>query len=292
MIISASRRTDIPAFYSKWFINRIHAGYCTVPNPFNKKQVATVSLKPENVDVIVFWTRNPLPLIPYLPELTKLGYKFYFLYTVMNNPKQLDPFSPKYNKSIETFKKLADIIGHTKVIWRYDPIVFSNKTDIKFHKKNYKMIGEMLKGFTIRSVISIVNIYRKNRKRISLLSDTNFFIFDPDENMLFDLLPHMVNSAKENGMEIFSCAEDHNFVPFGINPGKCIDNKYIKSVFNIDIKSKKDPGQRKACGCVVSKDIGMYDSCIFGCCYCYACKNFKTAYKNYKNHNPDSLSLL
>src|SRR4030042_2185928 len=124
MIISASRRTDIPAFYTPWFMNRLREGYCSVPNPYNPAQIATISLKPEDVDVMVFWTRNPSRLLHHLKELDCAGYPYYFLYTIMDNPLILDPYSPSAEKSIRVFLTLADMIGPEKVIWRCDPFSF------------------------------------------------------------------------------------------------------------------------------------------------------------------------
>lgn len=123
MIISASRRTDIPAFYSEWFMNRIRAGYCTMVNPYNHKQVSYVSLCPEDVDVIVFWAKNPLPLMPQLQELDDRGLRYYFQYTLTGYQESMEPNLPRIDKEIDTFKKLANLIGPAKVIWRYDPVV-------------------------------------------------------------------------------------------------------------------------------------------------------------------------
>jgi hypothetical protein len=133
MIISASRRTDIPAFYSAWFMNRIDAGHCQVPNPFNPRQVMTVSLEPEDVDVLVFWTRNATPLLNHLDELDRKGYRYLFLYTVMNNPRPIDPRCPSLEQALAAFKALSDRIGPERVIWRYDPVVFSNASNAEFH---------------------------------------------------------------------------------------------------------------------------------------------------------------
>ena len=161
MIISASRRTDIPAFYAQWFIKRIRAGHCTVPNPFNRKQVSHVLLHPGNVDIIVFWTRNPQPLIPFLKELDRLGYRYYFQYTVMDNPRLIDTMTPSLSSSLKIFKKLSGLVGPEKVIWRYDPVMISNITDIEFHKNTYNYIAETLNNYTQRSVISLLDIYPK-----------------------------------------------------------------------------------------------------------------------------------
>ena len=292
MIISASRRTDIPAFYSEWFMNRIRAGYCAVPNPFNRKQVSFVSLKPEDVEAIVFWTRNPKPLMPYLKELDKSGHRYYFQYTVMDNPREIDPKTPPLSKTLNTFRDLADRIGPEKVIWRYDPVIFSTITGAVFHHHKYSIISEALHGYTLRSVISIVDIYRKISKRIRELKTQGVEIVEPEDEEIADIMHAFVDLAKNSDMEIVSCAEEIDLSVFGIRPGKCVDDDYIRKIFRINTTVKKDPSQRKVCGCVVSKDIGMYDSCLYGCCYCYATTSFDRARINYKTHDPQSPSLI
>ncbi|MGB5158744.1 DUF1848 domain-containing protein [Desulfobacterium sp. N47] len=291
MIISASRRTDIPAFYSRWFINRIREGFCTVPNPFNPGQISNVSLSVENVDVIVFWTRNPGPIIPHLTELRQRGYRYYFLYTLMNNPKLLDPKSPSVKHSLNIFKKLSDLIGPEKIIWRYDPVILSNITDIDFHKKTYENIAESLCGYTLRCIISFAEIYRKIKGRLNILSDKGLLLNGYDDN-IFDLSAFLAQTASKYNIKIQSCALKKYLGKFGILPGKCIDDDYIEKVFRLKLDLKKDPFQRKECGCVASKDIGMYNSCLYQCQYCYATGSFEKAGINYRNHNPCSPSLL
>lgn len=292
MIISASRRTDIPAFYSEWFMNRIRAGYCAVPNPFNRNQISFVSLKPEDVEVIVFWTRNPRPLMSYLKELDRMGYCYYFQYTVMDNPRAIDPKTPPLKKALKTFRDLADQIGSEKVIWRYDPIFFNTITGTKFHREIYSKISRHINGYTFRSFVSIVDIYRKASKRIRELKDQGIEIVEPESEELADLMHAIVESANESGLDIISCAEEIDLSVFGIRSGKCVDDGYIRKTFRINVTGKKDPSQRRKCGCVVSKDIGMYDSCLYDCCYCYATGSFDRARINYKSHDPQSPSLI
>ena len=292
MIISASRRTDIPAFYSKWFMNRIRAGYCVVPNPFNPAQVSRVSLKPQGVDVIVFWTRNPRPLFPFLTELNEAGYRYYFQYTLMDNPRLLDSKRPSLRSSLKTFCELSDRIGPEKIIWRYDPVVFSTATPADFHEETYPRIAQALQGHTRRCVISILDVYRKAQKRFRKLQEHGLELIDCEGEALGDLMGTLVRAGHENGMEVFSCAEEIDLKPFGIQPGKCVDDEYISNVFRINVTDKKDPSQRKACGCVISKDIGMYNTCLFGCQYCYATTSFERAKNNYKKHDPASPSLV
>jgi len=295
MIISASRRTDIPAFYSPWLINRIQAGYCTVPNPFNRKQVSYVSLLPEDVDAIVFWTRNAATLIPHLDELDERQIPYYFQYTLLDNPKVLDPKSPSLKAALKTFHQLAERIGPERVIWRYDPIVLSDVTDVDFHIDAYRRISDALQGATKRSVVSIVDYYKKASRRWRDVQNQGVEVKFPDFQQATEmdkLMNAIVETAHEHDMEIFSCSETINLKPYGILPGKCIDDDYIKRVFGIDVTHKKDPNQRKECGCVVSKDIGMYDTCLFGCQYCYATTSFERAKINHAAHDSQSPSLV
>jgi hypothetical protein len=292
MIISASRRTDIPAFYATWFMKRLRAGYCLVPNPFNRNQVSRVSLKPQDVDVIVFWTRDPVPMMPHLKELDQRGYRYYFLYTVVNYPRPIDPKSPSLAFSLKAFRRLAEYVGPEKVIWRYDPILFSSLTGPKFHEETFRYIAKTLRGSVKRSVISTVNLYRKTRRRLKHLYRDGVELAGCNGEPLSDLMKTLACTARECDMTIYSCAETPDLKGYGIPPGKCVDNMYVKDTFGIDVTHRKDPSQREACGCVVSKDIGMYDSCLYGCVYCYATSSFELAKMNHERHDPDSPSLI
>jgi hypothetical protein len=295
MIISASRRTDIPALYAEWFMHRIRAGWCLVPNPFNPQQVSHISLKPEDVDVIVFWTRHPHPLLPHLDELDRRGYRYYFQYTLMDNPRLIDPGTPPLDTAVKTFQALADRIGSQRVIWRYDPIVFSQLTGVSFHQRTFEHIAGALQSRTHQCVISLTDVYRKAGIRLRRLAAQGVEMVDYTSlpTQRFDELMHaLARAARENGMEIVSCAEPADMQAYGIRPGKCVDDDYIRQVFGIEVTHQKDPAQRQACGCVVSKDIGMYDSCTLGCVYCYATSSFERARANRARHDPSSPSLL
>jgi hypothetical protein len=291
MIISASRRTDLPAFYAKWFINRIRAGYCTVVNPYNRQQLTLVSLNPEDVDVIVFWTKNPQPLLPYLNELDSLGYRYYFQYTLTGYLSAIEPGVPNVEKNLDTFKKLAGMVGPERVIWRYDPIIISNLTDFKYHIKQFANLCVRLEQSTRRLVISFVDEYRKAKHKFNRLERQNIKVKQGlTEGDVQKLVGFIVDQAAARGMEVFSCAEALDLSPCGVKPGKCIDDNYINSVFGIKVSALKDKSQRPACGCVRSKDIGAYDTCLHGCLYCYA-GTLAAAQKNYARHYPDSPSL-
>lgn len=292
MIVSASRRTDIPAFYSEWFMNRIRAGACLVPNPFNRAQVSRISLAPEDVDAIVFWTRNPHPLLPHLAELDGRGYRYYFLVTLMANPRRIDPGSPSLDAAVAAFTDLSGRIGPKRVVWRYDPVFLTGISDASFHIAAYRRIAAALKGYTVRSISSIMHPYRKTRKRISELASQGIDILPTDEESLSSLMGAFAEISSENGMEIHSCADELDLRRYGIMPGKCIDDGLISEVFGRHVEGTKDPCQRKACGCAPSRDIGMYDSCPAGCIYCYAVASFERAKANHERHDPLSESLL
>jgi len=295
MIISASRRTDIPAFFTDWLMKRLRGGYCLVPNPLNPKQVSFVCLKPEDVDVIVFWTRNAAPLLPHLKELDDLGYRYYFLYTVMSNPRSIDPRSPALGTSLETLSRLVAHVGPQRVIWRYDPILFTTMTGPRFHVKTYGQIARALRGLTGRSIISTVDLYRKTEKRLRALSAAGVEVIDYTdykEDEMADFMRALAHTARDHAMNIQSCAQMQDLEPHGIARGKCVDDGYIQDVFGIEVTHKKDPSQRKACGCVISKDIGMYDTCLYGCVYCYATRSLEMAKKNFQSHDPDAQMLI
>ena len=295
MIISASRRTDIPAFYAPWLMNRLRAGFCTVPNPFNRNQVSRISLLPQDVDAIVFWTRNARPLLAHLAELDDRGYRYYFQYTILDNPRLVDQKTPPLEQAIATFQALAAHVGPQRVIWRYDPIVLSEQTDAAFHLDRYAWIAEQLAGCTTRSVISVLDRYKKAEGRLRAVAEQGLAIAGEADDTwpgFAALIQGMVQSATANGMEIVSCAEEIDLARYGVRPGKCIDDDYIFAAFGLRVGGTKDPSQRAACGCIASRDIGMYDSCLFGCQYCYATSSFDRARANHAAHDPLATSLL
>ena len=292
MIISASRRTDIPAFYAEWFLRRLRAGYCEVPNPFNPRQVARISLLPEDVSVVVFWTRSPRAMLSRLSELDSRGLCYYFQFTLCGYGGPIDGKSPSVATAVEIFRRLASRIGPGKVIWRYDPIVFSEATGVDFHLRNFEAISNALKGFARRCVVSIWDEYRKLAQRLETLSLQGIHLQQPQRAELDRLIPRLADICAANGMEIVSCAEELDLVPYGVQRGKCIDDELIRRVFGINVSHRKDSGQRAACGCVQSRDIGVYDSCLFGCVYCYATSCFRAAIANYRRHDPDAAALI
>lgn len=275
-------------------MNRIRAGYCDVPNPFNPKQVSHVSLKSPDVSAIVFWTRDPKPIIKYLPELDSLGYKYYFHYTILGYPANIDPKSPTVDAAVNTFRRLSDIIGKDRVIWRYDPILLSNETPTEWHINKLSMLIDRLKTHTKRLVISFIDPYRKTKIRMDKETGENFHLspeaFDP--SAYYGLAEWLGSAAAEAGLKVFSCAEEADLGKFGIRHGSCVDGALVGRITGADIALRKDPSQRKLCGCVISKDIGVNNTCLFGCRYCYATSSAKAAEDNFRRHDNKSPSLI
>ncbi|MEZ8082412.1 DUF1848 domain-containing protein [Enterovibrio norvegicus] len=292
MIISASRRTDIPAFYTPWFMNRIREGFLLTRNPFNAHQIRRVSLSPEDVDVIVFWTRNPRMLMEHLDELDQLGYCYYFQYTITGYPKELENSVPRPHRAIETFIKLSDRIGADKVIWRYDPILLSNILDINEHKRLFNKIASMLYGKTRKVVISFSDFYKKTERNLDKVNGLQYYDITKSPSMLNELVSHMVTTAKKYGMSIETCAEEVDTSNLKVNHGKCIDDILIDELFGISLSSVKDSGQREACGCIKSIDIGSYNTCLHECSYCYATFNKQMVMNNKSKHDPNSPFLI
>jgi len=293
MIISASRRTDIPAFYSEWIIRRIRAGSCRVSNPFNPSQVREVSLRREDVDAFVFWSKNPAPMLPALDGIADLGYPFYFQLTLNPFPKDLEPGLPDLAERIETFRDLSSRIGPHRVVWRYDPIIISNITDHDFHARCFESLCLDLAGSTKRVMVSIVDFYKKTERGLHRVPGLDVKVEENDAGhpAMQALLGRLAASAKASGIEILSCAEESDLSPLGIRPGRCIDPEILRTMGIAIADDRKDPGQRKACLCVKSVDIGMTDTCAHGCVYCYSTRDHDLAAERRSRHDPEAAML-
>ena len=294
MIISASRRTDIPAFYSNWLLQRLRDRYCVVQNPFNPRQVTRLSLCPAEVEALAFWTRDARPLLPHLPELDERGYRYFFHYTLTGYPRVFEPHTPAMSEAVETMRRLADMIGSARVIWRYDPLLFSSLTPPAYHLEQFARLADALHGAVHRVVSSLLANYRGVGARLARLAAQGITLHDlPPESAEFaEFMRGLSACAHAHGLEIVSCATPLDLRPFGIAAGKCLDADYLRRVFGISVAPEKDRHQRPACGCVASKDIGMYGSCLHGCVYCYATRSAEQAVNNHARHRVDCPSLL
>jgi hypothetical protein len=290
VIVSASRRTDIPAFYARWFVNRLRAGFCEVANPFNAAQVGHVSLRPEDVDAIVFWTRDPRPLLPHLPELRAMGHEPFFLFTLLDNPRELDPKSPAPDVALPTFAALAAALPG-RVTWRYDPIVLTERTPPDWHRRTFERLAAQLVGLTDRVVVSFLEPYRKIAGRMRALTAQGFEPLVPEAQASLRLLLDLRDMAAAHGMRLCTCSQPESYAQAGIPPACCIDPDWIAAHTGRPLSPGKDPHQRPHCGCASSKDIGAYDRCLFGCRYCYATTSFDRARAAFTRHDPEATAL-
>lgn len=282
MILSASRRTDIPNYYSEWFYNRIKEGFLHVRNPINVHQISEIKITPDVVDCIVFWTKNPLPMMERLDELK--AYQYYFQFTLTGYGNDVEVNVPDKKASmIPIFCSLSDRIGRERVIWRYDPIFFSDKYTAQYHIKAFTSLAEALNGYTDKCVISFVDMYAKNRKRMESLSS-----YDLDEGELRKFAKELSGIANDNHMTVASCAEKMDLDNCGIVHNCCIDKTLIEKITGYKLKAGKDKNQRPECGCMESVDIGAYHTCKNGCVYCYANESEKSVARNASKYDPAS----
>lgn len=285
MILSISRRTDIPAFYSDWFFNRLKEGFVCVRNPMNTHQISKIKITPDLVDCIVFWTKNPEKMLYRLDELR--DYNFYFQFTINPYSQSLELQVPKKEKVIDVFKKLSDKIGSNKIIWRYDPILFTNEIDIDYHIRYFEEIAKRLQHYTQRCVISFIDNYKKTENNLK-----NTFARELTNNEIISLTTKLVSIANSYNIEILSCAEKIDLEDLGVHHGKCIDDRIIEHITGYQLEAKKDKNQRHECGCIESIDIGEYNTCPHNCLYCYANFSKDSVLKKREKHNPLSPLLV
>lgn len=287
MIISASRRTDIPAFYSRWFLNRIEQKYVLVPNPYNPKMISRINLDPAVVDCIVFWTKNPNPMINKLDELK--DYKYYFQFTLNPYGKDIENHLPSVSLRIEIFKRLSEKIGKEKVVWRYDPLLINKKYDISFHKDAFSEIAYGLKDHTERCMLGFIDHYHHIRNHVSKL-DINPLTNEEIEELAISF-KHTMDQYPS--IEFDTCTKKVDLTHLSIPSGLCVDKQLIERITGYPISAKKDKNQRNICNCIESIDIGTYESCLNGCIYCYAIKgNYNTAEFNSRKHDKNSPMLI
>ncbi len=285
MIVSCSRRTDIPAFYSRWFFNRVREGFVCVRNPMNAKQIRRISLAPEEVDCFVFWTKNPAPMLDELRLLQ--NYSYYFQFTLTPYGRDLEPNLPPMDERINSFLRLADRIGPQRVIWRYDPILFSKDITINYHRECFERIANRLSGHTRKCMISFIDMYRHIHHRMAGLA-----VRAPEKPEMRRLAGSIAQIAQNAGMKVETCAEEIDLADLGIDHGSCIDARLISEITGRRLPFEKDKYQRKLCGCVAGVDIGQYDTCPCFCQYCYANVSRNKIEKNCALHDEQSPLLI
>lgn len=286
MIISASRRTDIPTYYSDWFFNRIREEYVLVRNPMNIHQIGKISLSPDVVDGLVLWTKNPIPMLDRMHELEK--YNYYFQFTLNPYNKDVEPNVPsKHDIIIPAFIRLSNAIGRDRVIWRYDPIFFNADYTMDYHCKYFKKLAAVLSEYTEKCTVSFLDMYKNTTRNVQPLQ-----IQEATHEQQLELLSEFSEIAHHYGIFIDTCAEAMDLNNIQIPHACCIDKERLERLGHCRLKVEKDKNQRPECGCVASIDIGAYNTCLNGCLYCYANYSGKTVQRNNGNHNPKSPLLF
>ena len=313
VIISASRSTDIPKYFTKWFINKLEKGYLVWVSPFNRKEQYVSFAK---CRLVVFWTKDPSPIIKVLDTLDDKKIKYYFQYTLNNYDKEgLEPNVPRLKDRITTFKELSVKIGKKKTIWRFDPLILSDQLTIDILIDRISKIGEELKDYTKKLVISFadIDVYKKVQNNLKKKTD-NYREFTEKEVKEFSR--KLVELNNKLGLKITTCAEQYDLKEFEIEKNRCIDDELMVQEFGSDSELMKfigydsqmslfdekgdyqhnvrlkDKGQRKECGCIMSKDIGMYNTCYHLCAYCYANYSESSVKRNLDSHSPSNHSIV
>ncbi|MFH0958565.1 MAG: DUF1848 domain-containing protein [Pseudomonadota bacterium] len=279
-IISASRRTDIPAFHAEWVVSRFRERSVQVVNPFNRK-VREQSLSPDDVAAIVFWTKNAEPIARHLDEISDMGHDFTFLYSINNYPSIVELNVPKMSQTIRTLEKLAESYGSKVFRWRYDTIILTESLNRSWHMKNFSNLCGIMGSFVDECIFSFCDYYGKTKRNLEkLLPDHR----EPDCEESVAIALELAEIAADSGIKLLSCA--HDFLAVGpIGRARCIDPDFLKQIVRSDHRKlflDETPARptRKDCGCVASVDIGSYNTCFHGCAYCYATGNARAGLRN------------
>lgn len=281
MILNVSGRTDIVAFYTEWFMNRYKEGFVDVRNPFNPKMVSRIKF--ENVDAIVFCTKNPIPIIKHLKEIKK---PILFHVTLTPYKKDIEPNVPSKKAIINAIKEISNIVGIDNLYVRYDPIFLSNTYNIEYHKRAFEKMCSLLEGYVNQIIVSFIDIYKNVRKNERILKLKKF-----TENDYKEIGTSFSKSAKEHGMTVQTCFEDRNLSEYGFKIGECISHELAYKLTGKKYKNWKARKEKK-CNCVQLVDIGVYNSCKHFCKYCYANFDEKTVNDNFSKHNKNSTLLV
>lgn len=308
IVVSASRATDIPAYYAKWFCNRLKDGYAKWVNPFNAHQVQHISFA--KTRVIVFWSKNPRPLMKYLPEIDALGINYYFQFTLNDYEKEgLEPKVPPLNERVETFKALSAKLGKKKIVWRYDPLILTDTLTVDDLVRKVRSVADRLAGHTEKLVFSFADIssYRKVQANLTR-EEIRYTEFTKDT--MQQIAERLAPLRDTHNLKLATCAEGIDLETYGIQHNRCIDDQLMIDLFSDDpalmgflgyeptfldegpLTHLKDKGQRKECGCIVSKDIGTYDTCPHLCTYCYANASLNAVKRNHGKHDANEVNLI
>lgn len=287
MIVSISRRTDLPALYPDWLLNRLREGFVLVRQPYRPHRISRVELRPEKAECLVFWSKNPAPLLPRLEEIRRMGHRFYFQFTLNPYGPPLEAGLPPLADRLDTFRRLSETVGPERVVWRYDPVIFGAGWDAPRHGAAFEKLAAALEGFSSRCIFSFLDWYPGMQGRMKGLA------VQPDGVQRRHIAAAFAASARAHGFSLSTCCEpEEDLRDLDIGRAACIDPGLIEALLGCPIRRRKDPGQRPGCGCVESVDIGAYGTCLNGCRYCYANRSEAAAADNHLRHDPHSPLLI
>lgn len=266
-----------------WLEKRFQAGLVTSRNPYNPHQIRKISIAPDALEGLVFWSKDPFPLLKRISLFQ--DYPYYLLFTLNPYSRQIEPGLRALSERIDTFHKLADLIGPERVIWRYDPILYAPGIDLDFHLVNFRILCKELEQATNRCIVSFLDVYPKIKNRMAVQQ-----ISAPPKEDCRLLLQEMEQTARRYRIELRICSEEDD-IAGNYTPARCIDNELLSTVSGLPIPYRRDPGQRKDCSCHRSIDIGSYNTCLHGCLYCYASHNPGLCSRNYNLHDPETDTL-
>lgn len=277
MIINTGQRTDIPAFYSEWFYNRIKAGFVLVKNPYNPKVVYEYQLDNQVVDCLCFCTKNPRPMLNRLDEISHFN-QFWFV-TITPYSKDIEPNVPKVKEVIRSFQELSKKVGRKKVVWRYDPIIVNKRWPVEKHLLAFKLIAKQLEGYTTTCVISFVDLYQKTQRNFPGIEAVDLSVQD-------QLVAKIVAIAQEHHLKVQTCHEGDRWQEYGVDVSGCMTPAVLERALEVKLEFGKKAQARPGCDCLIGGDIGAYDTCLHGCLYCYANANSTKVINNYQAHDP------
>ena len=283
MIINTGQRTDIPAFYARWFANRLREGFVCVRNPYDPAQVSRYRLDPSVVDVIGFCTKNPEPMFPHMDLLRDYG-QFWFV-TITPYGRDIEPNVPDKRHLLDCFRKLSDTVGVNAVAWRFDPIFLSERYAPEYHLRAFEQIASSLEGYTKTAVISFIDLYPKVRRNFPEAREVA-------EEQRLALGREMIRLASAHGMTLKPCAEGDALAAFGADCGGCMRISDYERAIGKRLRAPKRKGARAECACYLSCDIGAYDTCRHLCKYCYANAEPARVLARSRMHDPESPFLI
>jgi hypothetical protein len=290
MIVSASYRTDIPAFYADWFLKRVDAGFARTVNPYSR-QSQIVPLTRESVDGFVFWTRNVAPFFPALDEVRRRGFPFIVQYTITGYPRALDQATIPAEQAVGHLHRICKTFGKSASVWRYDPVVVTSLTPPDWHVDAFARLCRSVAGAVDEVVFSFAHIYRKTARNLDAAARRAAFQWsDPSPQEKATLLSRLAAVAADHGLKASLCGQPDLLAP-GIGEARCIDAKRLERAAGHPIEAAHKP-HRARCGCFASRDIGAYDTCPHGCVYCYAVASRERAKASLTRHRPDGESLV